>query len=68
VEYHREPDAVATRRVTCGDSGEARTVTFLLDDAVFPGKGYAEWDFRIRAVDGDAIIRFVRVIKLVPPR
>jgi hypothetical protein len=54
------------RKVTCGDSGMVRTITFILKDACFPGQGYTGLDLQIRALKGDAVIRFVRVIKLDP--
>ena len=60
-------EATATRRVTCGDSGSAKTATFILNDARFPGRGYSGLDFQIRALKGDAVIRLVRVIKVHPP-
>ena len=56
----------AERKVACGDSGKARTATFVLRDACFPGEGYTGMDLEIRAVRGDAVVRFVRVIKLDP--
>ncbi len=56
----------AARQVTCGDSGAAKTITFILNDACFPGRGYTGLDLQIRALKGDAVIRFVRVIKLHP--
>jgi hypothetical protein len=55
-----------TRTVSCGDTGETRTATFMLRDARFPGRGYAGRDLEIRALRGDAVVRFVRVIKLNP--
>ena len=67
LEYSAGDKRTATRPVTCGDSGAARTVTFLLNDAHFPAQGPAGMDLQIRAVKGDAFIRFVRVIKLDPP-
>jgi len=51
------------RRIECGDTDKARTATFFFDDAFFPAKGL-DYDFEIRAVEGDATISFVRVIKL----
>jgi hypothetical protein len=54
----------AVRSVTCGNTGKVRTVTFLLPDAVFPGRGYTGSDLQITATKGDAVIRLVRVIKL----
>lgn len=64
--YHSGPAAVATRRVTCADTGDARTVTFVLDDACFP-RGSDRPDIVIRALRGDAVIRFVRIVKLHEP-
>lgn len=53
----------ATREVSCWDSGLVRTVTFFLDDAIFNATGM-DFDFEIKALEGDAIIKFVRIIKL----
>jgi len=66
LEYSAGDKMTATRKVTCGDSGAARTVTFILKEACFPGRGYTGLDLQIRAVRGDAVIRFVRVVKLAP--
>jgi hypothetical protein len=66
LEYFTGEGATATRRVSCGDSGAAKTATFILNDAHFPGRGYAGLDFQVRALKGDAVIRLVRVIKLMP--
>jgi hypothetical protein len=52
----------ATRTVRTADTGAVRTATFFLDDAAFPARG-EDFDFRIRAVEGDAVVCFVRVIK-----
>jgi hypothetical protein len=67
LEYFTRPDKVGIRKVVCGDSGKTKTATFILRDAWFPQKGYTGADFQIRALQGDAIVRFVRVIKLKPP-
>jgi hypothetical protein len=66
LEYFTDTKKTAARKVTCGDSGAAKTVTFILKDAYFPGRGNAGLDLQIRALNGDAVIRFVRVIKLNP--
>lgn len=66
LEYFDAPGRRASREVACGDSGAAKTVTWILKDAYFPGTGYAGADIQIRAVKGDAVVRFVRVIKLDP--
>jgi hypothetical protein len=66
LEYTNTNGALATRPVTCNDSGAVKTATFILKDARFPGKGYTGMDFQIRATKGDAVIRFVRLIKLTP--
>jgi hypothetical protein len=50
--------------VKCGDTGKERTATFILEDAVFPGKGVKGADLRIVALKGDAVIRMLRVVKL----
>lgn len=64
LEYFSGGGRVEKRKVACGDTGAAKTVTFLLKDAHFPGKGYTGTDLMIRALKGDAVIRFVRVIRL----
>ncbi len=67
LEYLRADGALAARPpVATGSSGKVKTATFLLRDARFPGRGPAGLDLQIRAVRGDAVIRFVRVIKLGP--
>jgi len=66
LEYFTGAKMTTTRPVTCGNSGAAKTMTFILKDACFPGQGYTGLDLQIRALKGDAIIRFVRVIKLDP--
>jgi len=66
LEYFTDAQKTATRQVSCGDSGAAKTVTFILKDACFPGQGYKGMDMQIRALKGDAVIRLVRVIKLRP--
>ncbi len=57
----------AAHEVSCGNTGTARTVTFLLNGAFFPETGFRGADLIIRAVQGDTTIRLVRVIKLDPP-
>ena len=64
LEYFTEAKTNRARKVTCGDSGAARTITFILKDACFPGQGYTGLDLQIRALRGDAVIRLVRVVKL----
>ena len=66
LEYFTGAKLNPARKVTCGNSGLARTVTFILKDACFPGQGYTGLDLQIRTLKGDAVIRFVRVIKLDP--
>jgi hypothetical protein len=66
LEYFTAAKAMQVRKVTCGDSGAAKTITFMLNDACFPGRGYTGLDLQLRALKGDAVIRFVRVIKLDP--
>lgn len=67
LEYLRADGTTAARPpVATGNSGETKTATFLLREAYFPGRGPAGLDLQIRAVRGDAVIRFVRVIKLQP--
>jgi hypothetical protein len=67
LDYHTSPDALAPRPVTCADTGKAKTVTFILTDAFFPGEGYAGLDLQIQARQGDAVIRFLRIVKLECP-
>ena len=66
LEYFTDANKTATRKVTCGNSGAVKTVTFILKDACFPGQGYKGMDLQIRALKGDAVIRLVRVIRLNP--
>jgi hypothetical protein len=66
LEYFTGANMNPARKVTCGNSGLTKTVTFILKDACFPGQGYTGLDLQIRALKGDAVIRFVRVIKLNP--
>lgn len=68
LDYFTSHDDVATRTVRCGNSGKAKTVTFLLDDAFFPGLGTSGRDLLIRATHGDAVIRFLRVIERKPAK
>jgi hypothetical protein len=51
------------RNVICQDCGLVRTVTFFLDDVVFDAREL-DYDFEIKAIKGDAIIKLVRIIKL----
>jgi len=51
------------RVVQCGDTGKVRTATFFLSGVLLQGTGL-EPDLFIRALDGDAVISLVRVIKL----
>lgn len=51
-----------TRTVHPGDTGTIRTATFFLEDVAFPGRG-EDFDFRIRAMEGDAVVCLVRVIR-----
>ena len=53
----------AQREVICWNCGIVRTVTFFLEDAVFDAEGM-DYDFEIKALEGDAVIKFVRIIKL----
>ncbi len=64
LRYFSNANTVSARPVRCGASGEAKTVTFILDDAWFPGQGYKGPDLIIHANKGDATIRFVRIVKL----
>lgn len=66
LQYFTSRTTKATRTVRCGDTGEAKTVTFLLNDAHFPGSGVDQPDLTILAVEGDAVIRCLRVVKLHP--
>jgi len=51
------------RAVQCGATGKIRTATFIVEDAMFANPGM-DFDFVIRADEGDAVVSFVRVIKL----
>jgi hypothetical protein len=59
----RAPQGETVRTVSCGDTGGVKTATFFLGAAVFPAKDL-DFDFEVRALDGDATISFVRVIRL----
>jgi len=50
-------------RIQCTGTGEIRTATFFRDDARFGAKGL-DFDFTIQAERGDAVIKFVRVVRL----
>jgi hypothetical protein len=62
--FQTSAQKTAARSVTCGNSGKTKTVTFILPDTWFPGRGYTGSDLQIQATKGDAVIRLVRVIKL----
>ena len=64
LEYFTDAKTIQVAKVACGDSGEAKTITFILNDACFPGRGYTGLDLQIQAIQGDAVIRSVRVVKL----
>lgn len=53
----------ASREITTWGHGNVRTVTWILNDINFDGEDM-EYDFEIHALEGDAVIKFVRVIKL----
>ena len=65
LEYFTDGKPKMARKVTCGDSGLAKTITFILKDVYFPGQGYTGLDLQIHALKGDAVIRLVRVVKLI---
>ncbi len=65
LDFHSSPTAISSRRIVCGETGRTKTATFILSEAYFPQKGYTGCDLEIRAVRGDAVIRMVRVIRLV---
>lgn len=60
---YRTPGGEAQRSVRCMDSETVRTATLFLDDATFAAEGL-DYDFEIRADQVDAVVAFVRVIKL----
>lgn len=64
LEYFTSPTTNDWRTVTCTGTNKLKTATFILNNAFFPGTGYTGRDLQIRALRGDAVIRFVRVIKL----
>jgi hypothetical protein len=51
------------RRVANSNTGKLKTITFFLDDIHFNAKGM-DTDFVISSDQGDAVISFVRIIKL----
>ncbi len=64
--YFSTASKTAVRKVTCSNTGKVKTATFILKDAHFPKNGYTGTDLQIRALKGDPVIRFVRVLKLEP--
>ncbi len=56
-------DGDAYRRITLGDSGKLKTATFLIDQAIFPAR-QLEHDLTITASDAEAVVAFVRIIRL----
>jgi hypothetical protein len=64
LEYHTAAGRNETQPVVCSDSGRARTVTFILKDATFPATGHEGSDLKIRAIQCDAVIRMLRIVKL----
>lgn len=65
--YHT-PAGESRRPVAVGHTGEVRTATFILNNAVFDARG-TDFDFELDA-DGktEPTISFVRVVKLENPR
>jgi len=53
----------SSREMTTWSHGNVRTVTWILNDIGFNARGM-DFDFEIRTLEGDAIIKFVRVVKL----
>jgi len=51
------------RSFQCKNTGDLKTVTFIIENAAFNGKGM-EHDFVIRAATGESVLSMVRVIKL----
>jgi formylglycine-generating enzyme required for sulfatase activity len=49
--------------IRCDGTGKVRTATFLRDGVVFNARGL-DPDFAIRALRGDSVIKFVRVVRL----
>jgi len=64
LEYFGNGEKTVRRPVKCGDTGNEKTATFILEVAYFPGAGIKGADLRIVASEGDAVIRMVRVVKL----
>jgi len=56
-------DGKSSKEMTTWSHGNVRTATWILNDITFNGEGM-DFDFEIRALEGDAIIKFVRVINL----
>jgi hypothetical protein len=52
-----------TRTIKLTGTGELKTATFFFDDAVFSAKGM-DYDILFKSKDTDAVISFVRVIRL----
>ncbi|MCF7849421.1 MAG: hypothetical protein K9M45_11280 [Kiritimatiellales bacterium] len=51
------------KEIQCGDSGAVKTATFFIGNMMFPTSGKAN-DFFIQSLEKDAVISFVRLIKL----
>lgn len=56
-------DGKSSKKMTTWSHGNVRTATWILNDISFNANGM-DYDFEIRALEGDAIIKFVRVIKI----
>ncbi len=52
--------------VVCGDTGETKTITFILDDAHFTATGF-DTDFDIHALVNNVRVRMVRLVKRDKP-
>jgi len=51
------------KKIELTDSGKLKTITFFIDDAVFPAKKI-EYDIILSASDDEAAVSFVRIIRL----
>lgn len=67
VEYATAGGTAASAPVARTDSGEWRTTTIRLEDAVFDDSLAGATDFRIGSTSDGLEVRFVRLVKIDPP-
>ena len=52
-----------SKEISCWEMALQDSLTYFLDDAGFNASGM-DYDFEIKALEGDAVIKFVRIIKI----